>query len=151
MTSWLVHVRFYIIKNTFCNIMAKQLNLFGKVVAPSSQSHIYMNPIGPYEKFIEECYQRHCNSTKCKPDFIKEAQKEWKLKFSKDKGTLDAFLKERGERPLEDEQLFDFGFRKLATASSSSEAVLSCSSSQYVRGTPQHYLWTNVCISKVII
>ena len=114
--------------------MAKQLNLFGKVVA--SSSHIYMNPISPYEKFIEYYYQRHCNTTTCKADIVKEAQKEWKLKFSKDKGALDAFLKESGETPVEDKQLCDFGFRKLATASSSSEVVLSCSSSQSVQETP---------------
>ena len=116
--------------------MAKQLqNLFGKPVVASS-SHIYTNPISPYEKFIEYFYQRHCNTTTCKADIVKEAQREWKLKFSKDKGTLDAFLKEPGEKPVEDKQLCDFGFCKLATASSSSEVVLSCSSSQSIQETP---------------
>ena len=76
--------------------MAKQLDLFGKVVMPAhkSMSQVYHHPTTPYEQFVERYYQqqRCCRVMKSKADIMKDAQEQWKSKFSRDKVPLMLFL-----------------------------------------------------------
>ena len=119
--------------------MAKQLDLFGKVVKTPCKSvaHVYSNPATPYEQFVERYYeqQHNCHPRTGKADILKDAQEQWKSKFSKDKSALDAFLElKEGERPFQDkdihvgEQLCDFGFCRVTTMQNSSSEVniLAC-------------------------
>ena len=97
--------------------MAKQLDLFGKVVTLAHKSQVYRHPTTPYEQFVEWYYQRQhcCRVMKSKADIVKVAQEQWKSKFSSDKSALDAFLElKEGDGPFEEkgihvgEQLHDF-------------------------------------------